>query len=173
MPDALVSLAKALLLAGGAAVLLLHAFGLPANWILLGLAALYGLLTHWHPVGAWTLVALAALAGLAEGLEFAVGVGFTAKRGATRAGVLGSCLGGFAGGLALAPVVPPLGALAGAFLGSFLGAVALEYRARRQLDQALRAGKAAFFGRVLGACVKTLCGVWMWCVLAYRILFAS
>lgn len=173
MPEALVPVVKALLLAAGAAVLLLHAFGLPANWILLALAGIYALATHGQPVGWWSLLAMAALAGLAEGLEFAVGVGYTAKKGATRAAVVGACLGGIAGGLLLAPVVPPLGALAGAFLGAFLGAVLLEYRARRQLDQALRAGKAAFFGRIFGAFVKTLCGVLMWGVLAYRMLFSG
>jgi hypothetical protein len=172
MSEFLDFLVPTLVLSSGAAVLLLHAFGLPANWILLGLAALYGLATHWQPVGLWTLVVLAALAGLAEGLEFAVGVGFTAKRGASRAGVAGSCLGGIVGGIGMAPLAPPFGALCGAFLGSFLGAVALEYRAQRHLEQALRAGRAAFLGRVLGACVKTMCGLGMWGVLAYRILFA-
>jgi uncharacterized protein YqgC (DUF456 family) len=136
-----------------------------------GLAVIYAFATQWHPVGLWTLLIMAGLAGLGEGLEFAVGVGYTAKRGATRWGVVGSCLGGILGGLALASVVPPLGALLGAFLGAFLGAVLLEYRAQKALEPALRAGRAAFLGRALGAFAKTLCGLWMWGILAYRILF--
>ncbi len=173
MPEFLVLAAKALGLALAAGVLLLHIVGLPANWILLGLAAVYGLATHWHPVGLWTMLVLAALAGHAEGLEFAVGVGYTAKRGASRWGLTGACLGGILGSLALAGVAPPFGALGCAFLGSLAGAVLLEYLARRPLDTALRAGRAAFFGRALGAFVKMLCGLWMWGVLAYRILFAA
>jgi uncharacterized protein YqgC (DUF456 family) len=173
MPEVLIVAAKALGLALAAAVLLLHTVGLPANWILLALAAAYGLATHWHPVGLWTLLALAALAGLGEGLEFAVGLGYTAKRGATRWGLAGACLGGIAGAMALAAVAPPFGAMLGAFAGSFAGAVLLEYLSQRRLDTALRAGRAAFLGRALGACVKTLCGLWMWGVLAYRILFAA
>lgn len=172
MPEFLILILKALALALAAAVLLLHVVGLPANWILLGLAAVYAFATQWDPVGPWTLLVLVGLAGLAEGLEFAVGVSYTAKRGATRWGVLGSCLGGILGALALASVVPPVGALVGAFAGSFLGAVLLEYRAQQALEPALRAGRAAFLGRALGAFVKTLCGLWMWGVLAYRILFA-
>lgn len=173
MPEFLVVATKALGLGLAAAVLLLHVVGLPANWILLGLALVYALVTQWHPVGLWTLLVLAALAGLGEGLEFAVGVGYTAKRGASRWGLAGACLGGILGALALAGVAPPFGALGGGMLGSFAGAVLLEYVAERPLDTALRAGRAAFFGRALGAFVKMLCGLWMWGVLAYRILFAA
>jgi len=171
MPEFLVLILKALALALAASVLLLHVAGLPANWILLALAGLYALATHGHPVGPWTLLILVGLAGLGEALEFAVGVTYTAKRGATRWGVLGSCLGGILGGLALASVVPPLGSLLGAFAGAFLGAIIMELRAQKALEPALRAGRAAFLGRALGAFVKTLCGLWMWGVLAYRILF--
>jgi hypothetical protein len=164
---------EVLLLAVGAGVLLLHAVGLPANWILLALGVLYALATGWSPVGWRTLAAMGALAALAEGLEFLVGVLYTARRGASRWGVAGACFGGFAGVvLGAALPVPLLGVLAGAFLGSFAGAVLLEYVSQRRLDTALRAGRAAFWGRALGAATKTACGLVMWGILVWRILAA-
>ena len=172
MTEFLVLAAQVLFLAVSAAVLLLHALGLPANWILLGLAGIHALVTGLHPVGWWTLGTLVGLAAAAEALEFFVGVGYTAKRGATRWGVSGAFIGGIAGALGCASIIPPLGSLLGAFLGSFVGAVALEYIAQQRIDIALRSGRAAFFGRVFGAVIKTMFGFAMWGVLAYRILMA-
>lgn len=172
MTEFLVISAQVLFLAIAAAVLLLHAVGLPANWILLGLALVYALVTGLAPLGWWTLLVLLALAAAAEALEFFVGVGYTAKRGATRWGVGGAFVGGIAGALGCATLVPPLGALLGAFLGAFLGAVALEYIAWQRLDIALRSGRAAFFGKVFGALIKTMFGFAMWGVMTYRILLS-
>ena len=162
----------AFLLIGGA-VLALNLVGLPANWILFGLALAYGLLTDLHPLGALALGVIAGLAVLGEVLEFLVGLGYTARRGATRYGVVGSFAGGILGALAGGPVVPPFGSLLGALAGSFAGAILAEYLGQRRADQALRAGRAAFAGRLLGGLIKTVCGLWMWCVLAYRLLWPS
>ena len=153
-----------------AGLLLLHGVGLPANWILLGLALVYALLTDMQILGWGTLIVLAVLAAIAEGLEALVGPLVVARKGGTRHGVLGAFLGGIAGALIAAPVAPPFGSMAGAFAGSFAGAALLEYRRSRDRDGALRAGKAAFLGRVIAAAVKTLVGSWMWCILAYRLL---
>lgn len=172
MSEFLTVAAQVLFLAVSAAVLLLHAIGLPANWILLGLACVHALVTGMNPLGWWTLATLLGLAAAAEALEFFVGVGYTAKRGATRWGVGGAFIGGIAGALGLASFIPPLGSLLGAFLGSFLGAVVLEYVNQQRMDVALRSGQAAFFGRVLGAVIKTMFGFAMWGVLTYRILIA-
>lgn len=170
MTEFLTIAAQVLFLAVSAAVLLLHGIGLPANWILLGLAGLHALVTGMQPLGWWTLLSLVGLATVAEVLEFFVGVGYTAKRGATRWGVGGAFLGGIGGAFACASLVPPFGSLLGAFLGSFAGAVALEFVAQQRMDVALRSGRAAFFGKVLGAVIKTMFGFAMWGVLAYRVL---
>ena len=154
------------------AVLLLNALGLPANWILLGLALLYSLLTHGQRLGWGALAILAALAVLGELLELLVGVGYVARRGATRWGAVGAFLGGILGAVVCAPAAPPLGSLAGGFGGSLVGAVLFEYVVQRRADAAWRAGRAAFLGKVLGVVAKILCGFWMWCVLAYRLLLA-
>lgn len=163
---------RLVLLVVAAAALLLNAVGLPGNWILLALATAYALLTHLERVGWVTLGIMAGLALLAEALELVVGLVYTAKRGATRRGTFGAFLGGLLGAIAMGGVVPPLGAFAGAFGGTFLGAYLFEYSVERRQAAAYRAGRAAFIGRIIAAAVKTLCGFWMWVVLAYRLLIA-
>jgi uncharacterized protein YqgC (DUF456 family) len=156
----------------GAGALLLNVLGLPGNWILLALAVAYALITGLSPVGWGTLGVMTGLALVAEGLELGVGLAYTAKRGATRRGTLGAFVGGLVGAVAAGGLAPPLGALAGAFGGTFLGAYVFEYLGERRRDAALRAGRAAFVGRIVAAAVKTMCGFWMWVVLAWRLLFA-
>jgi len=169
MVDFLIASGNVLFLILLGAVLLLHMISLPANWIFLGLSTLYALLTGFSSVGWWTLLVLAILATLGELLEFFVGVGYTAKRGATRWGVVGTFIGGIAGAVLLGSVAPPFGALLGAFGGSFAGAVVLEYLAQERVDAALRSGRAAFLGKVFGAVAKSMCGFWMWAVLAWQL----
>jgi hypothetical protein len=169
--DALLgTVGRVLFLVLEAALLLLNAVGLPGNWLLLGLALAYAALTHFARLGWVALGVMAALALAAEGLETVVGLAYTAKRGSTRFGMLGAFVGGLAGAVLAAGLVPPLGAMLGAFGGTFAGAFLFEYAAERRRDAALRAGRAAFVGRLLAAAVKTLCGFWMWCVLGFRLL---
>lgn len=153
-----------------AAVLLLHGLGLPANWILLGLAVLFAVLTDMRYIGWIGLGIMASLAVLAEVLENVVGLVYASRKGATRAGLLGAFVGGLACAILLASVVPPFGSMLGAFAGSFLGAVLFEFVREQKMDRALRAGHAAFVGKVLAAVLKTTCGFWMWSLLAYRLL---
>ncbi len=164
------ALGRILFLILEASLLLLNAVGLPGNWLLLGLALAYAAFTHFARLGWRALVAMAALALVAEGLEAATGVAYTAKHGATRWGTLGAFLGGLAGAVLAAGLVPPLGSVLGAFAGTFAGAFLLQYLGGRRRDAALRAGRAAFVGRLVASAVKTLFGFWMWCVLAYRLL---
>lgn len=153
-----------------AAVLLLHGLGLPANWILLGLAILYALLTDMRHIGWVGLGIMAGLAVIAEVLESVVGLVYASRRGATRVGVLGAFVGGLAGAILLASVAPPFGSMLGAFAGSFAGAVLFELAREKKAGKALRAGRAAFVGKVLAAVLKTTCGFLMWSILAYQLL---
>jgi uncharacterized protein YqgC (DUF456 family) len=161
---------RAAILAFGGTSLLLNALGLPGNWVLLVLTIGYAFLTHFERVGWGMLGVMAGLAGLAEILEFVVGLAWTAKRGVTRRGTLGAFLGGLLGAILMAEVLIPLGAMLGAFGGTFAGAYLLEYSGERKRDAALRAGRAAFVGRIVAASIKTLCGFWMWCLLVWRLL---
>jgi uncharacterized protein YqgC (DUF456 family) len=170
-PDELAGIAgRATVLVFGGASLFLNALGLPGNWVLLLLAAGYAWLSHFDRVGFGTLGVLAGIAVLGELLELVVGLAWTAKKGATKRGTLGAFLGGLGGALLASGWIPPIGALFGAFAGTFAGAYLLEYSAEKKKDAALRAGRAAFVGRIVASGIKTLCGFWMWSVLAWRLL---
>jgi len=155
----------------GGASLLLNALGLPGNWFLLVLAAGYAWISHFERVGWRTLAVLAGLALLAELLETVVGVAWVAKKGATRRASFGAFAGGLLGAVLSAEVVPPIGPMLGALAGTFAGAYLLELSADKKQDAALRAGRAALIGRAVAVAIKSLCGFWMWSVLAWR-LFA-
>lgn len=135
--------------------LFLAALGLPGTWLLL-LTALAGL-----PFGAttWTLAVFClGLAILAELVEFASGMLFAKRSGASRAGMFGALLGGLIGAALGSMLFPVLGTIVGGLLGTFLCAVGFELifasAARRQ---AFKAGVGAFVGTMLGRLFKTGC----------------
>ena len=170
-PEQIAGLAgRATVLVFGGASLFLNAVGLPGNWALLILAVAYAWITHFGRVGWGTLGIMAGLALLGEGLEFAAGLAWTAKKGVSRRGTFGAFLGGLAGAVLASPLMPPLGPMIGAFAGTFAGATLFEYSVEKKHAVALRAGRTAFVGRVIATGIKTLCGFWMWSVLAWRLI---
>jgi|CXWL01.1.fsa_nt_gi uncharacterized protein YqgC (DUF456 family) len=170
-PEQIAALAgRATVLVFGGASLLLNAVGLPGNWVLLVLAVAYAWITHFGRVGWGTLGIMAGLALLAELLEFVAGLAWTARKGVTRRGTFGAFLGGLAGAVLASSFAPPLGPMLGAFAGTFAGAALFEYSVEKKRAAALHAGRTAFVGRVLATGIKTLCGFWMWSVLAWRVL---
>lgn len=135
--------------------------GLGGNFIILGLALVHALITGFDPIGWPLLMWLLGIALFGELIEFLVGTFWIAKRGATKAGVVGA----FVGGLLLAAVgngvVPVIGAVVGSFLGAFCGAVAGEYWHRERMEPSLRVGGQAFLGRLLAIVVKHALGLVM------------
>lgn len=136
-----------------AASLLIY-LGLPGNFVVLGLALVYALLTGFDPIGWPLLLWLLGLALLGELLEFLVGTFWIARKGATRHGVGGAFVGGLLGALLGAPLAPPAGAVLGSFAGAFAGAVLGEYRHRRQLGPSVRIGRWAFAGKLAAMFLK-------------------
>lgn len=153
-------------------VLCLHVFGLPANWILLALVAVW----RWaHPqmdAGVWFFVLLAVLAATGEIVEF-VSQAWSVKRfgGSSRANWW-SILGAIVGAVVGAPFFFGLGALPGALIGAWLAAVTAELSLGRCREEALRSGWGALFGKVLGLSVKLGLGATM-LVLAARQLWPA
>jgi uncharacterized protein YqgC (DUF456 family) len=143
--------------------------GLPGNWMIAGVAALYAYfvtdqLDFRSDVGWITVVALFVLALVGEVIEFGAGAVGTARAGGSKRGaalsLLGSMLGGFigifAGGIFIPiPVVGSvIGVLFFASLGALGGAVLGEQWKGRDMEESLRVGQAAFWSRLAGTLGK-------------------
>ena len=91
-------------------VLLLNIFGLPANWLLLGLVALWKLI---HPaaqsmdVWFWVLMVGIALAG--EALEMGLQIVKARRYGSSSSGTFAGMIGAIAGAILLARPIPIAG----------------------------------------------------------------
>jgi uncharacterized protein len=103
-------------------------------------------------VGLYTLLALAAMAGLSYLVEFMASVFGAKKFGGSRRAMAGAAIGG-AIGLFLG--------LPGIILGPFLGAVLGELSLQRSLDQASRAGFGTVVGMAIGVAGKLAIGIAM------------
>ncbi len=149
----------------------LNLIGLPGNWLVLALASVYAFLMPADQrvdIGLATLVGLLVLASVGELIEFVAGALGAAKAGGSKRGailgLIGSLIGGFVGIFAPIPI-PVVGSVVGALvfasLGALLGAVVGERWKGQNLDESLRIGHAAFWGRLLG----TLGKVWVGCLM--------
>lgn len=156
-------LAVALVLCWG-----ITALGMPGNWLMVALAALYAWLAPKQPPTSisWTMVIiLLVLAALGEILEFAAGALGTARAGGSRRGAAmalgGSLIGGLFG-LVVGTPVPLIGSLVGAVLfagvGALVGALVGEIWTGRDLVVSWRVAKRAFWGRLFGTLGKVIVG---------------
>ncbi len=143
---------------------LVQLVGLPGNWGIVVVAALYAWLVadgsraavSWQAVG--LLIGLALVGELAEFLAGALGA---AKAGGSRRGValaiVGSLVGGVVG-LFVGIPIPVIGSLVSAIIlggvGAMIGAILGESWKGRDFDTSFEIGKAAFVGRLLGTAAK-------------------
>ena len=149
----------------------LNVVGLPGNWFVFAAATLYAFLlpsASRHDISWGSVLALLGLAVLGEVVEFVAGAWGTTKAGGSRRAAVLALAGSLAGGLfglAVGVPLPLIGSVVGALLfgglGALAGAVAGERWKGRTLDQSLRVGEAAFWGRLLGTLGKTLAGALM------------
>lgn len=103
-------------------------------------------------VGLWTLLALAAMAGLTYLVEFLASVLGAKKFGGSRRAMAGAAIGGIIGLFLGFP---------GIILGPFIGAVIGELSLQRSLDQASRAGFGTVVGMAIGVAGKLAIGIAM------------
>ncbi|MBQ3058881.1 MAG: DUF456 domain-containing protein [Desulfovibrio sp.] len=138
-------------------VLLLNIFGLPANWIVVALVAVWKAL---HPaaesMGLTFWVMLIGLALLGEALEMALQIVKAKRYGSSSAGTFAGMVGAIVGAILLAPLFFGLGALLGALGGAWLGCLLMELLKGRPMREALDAAMGAMLGRFLGTVCK--CG---------------
>ena len=103
-------------------------------------------------VGVWTLLALAALAGLTYLVELAASVLGVKRYGGSRRAMIGAAVGG---------VVGLFFGIPGILLGPLAGAVIGELSLQRTLDQAGRTGFGTVVGLAIGLAGKLAIGIAM------------
>ena len=164
--QSIVILAAILLVVAAFACWALNVIGLPGNWLVVALAAIY---SYFMPderrldISVLTVVGLLALAALGEAIEFLAGALGASKAGASKRGtalaLVGSLVGGIVGIFVPIPVVGQVvGPIVCASLGALVGAVLGEQWKGRDLDISLNIGHAAFWGRLIGTLGKILVG---------------
>jgi len=139
----------------------LHLFSLPANWVVLGILALWRFLYPEQAAGmdSTFFIIAGGLALLGELLEFGVQMLGAKRYGSTGKGNVGGIVGAIAGAIMGAPFFFGLGALGGALLGAYGGCLIVEIAQGRPFDVAVQSAKGAFFGKFLGMGVKFGIGV--------------
>ena len=145
--------------------------GMPGNWLMVAAVIGYVLLVPEESplsIGWAVAVTLGALAALGELLEFLAGALGVAKAGGSRRGAILALLGSLTGGIVglfVGLPIPVVGSVISAVLfaaaGAFLGAVLGEQWKGRGLNDSLKTGHAAFWGRLLGTVAKTAVGAVM------------
>lgn len=140
--------------------------GLPGLWVMLGSALVYDWLVPSPGITVATLAVVAALALVAEGVEWVLATRYTAKYGGSPRAGWGAIAGGIVGAMVGLPV-PVIGSVIGAFAGAFVGALALELTiAGATHGSAARVAWGAVLGRVAAAVAKAGVG----CAMAALIL---
>lgn len=151
-------------------VLLLNIFGLPANWLMMGLVALWKLL---HPgavsMDVWFWVMMVGIALVGEALEMGMQILKAKRYGSSSSGTFAGMIGAIAGAILLAPLFFGLGALIGALAGAWTGCFVMESLKGRPLREALDAAFGAMMGRFLGTVCKCGAGGAMLALAAGRI----
>lgn len=151
------------------ASLLLHLFGLPANWLILVFAVLW---TFFVPENALTirfLIIMGVLAVCGEVMETLMVHIWGKKYGGSNLGTIVGMIGALIGAILGAPILFGLGALPGALAGAFLGSLAVELLRGKANANALRAAWGTMLGRLGGTLIKTAIGCTMIVLAAPRI----
>ncbi|MDZ7761012.1 MAG: DUF456 domain-containing protein [Desulfovermiculus sp.] len=136
-------------------------FSLPGNWVNIVLLALWKWMQPEMPAGWWFFIALGALAGVAEIIEFVSQMYGARKYGGSNRGSWGALIGALAGAVLGAPFFLGLGSILGALAGAFIGSLIVELAYGRSWAEAIRASKGAMLGKVVGFVAKAALGMVM------------
>lgn len=150
---------------------LMTMFRLPGTWLILAVAAAYGLLNGWSRITGTGLLVLLIIAVVAEVLETLMSVLAVKRVGASRKAAIGGLIGGFAGMLLFSIPVPLVGTVIGALLGCFAGAMIGEMLFRQDLNMATKAGLVSAAGFAFGAMLKTAAAIAMSGIILWSALF--
>ncbi len=132
----------------------LHIFSLPANWVLLALIAAWKAMHPEMPLTWLGFGGLAALAAVAEVLEFVIQLKGSKKYGASGKGNFGGIIGAIIGAILGAGFLLGVGALPGALLGAFGGCLITERLQGRDWEGSRTAAWGAMYGKFFGLVTK-------------------
>jgi hypothetical protein len=132
--------------------------GLPGTWVMIGAALIYMLTVPQGGVGTVTLGGTAALALVAELVDFAFASRFTHRYGGSRRAAWGAVVGGFVG-VAVGFPVPIVGPVIGGLIGTFAGALVAEFEQSGRHTHAARVAYGALIARVFASVTKVAIGV--------------
>ena len=149
---------------------ILTMFGLPGNWLMAAVTAVYAYLTPANSpaaVGWRTVVTVLVLAVLGEILELAAGALGVAKSGGGRRSAVMALAGSVVGsvmGVVIGVPIPVVGSVIAAVffagIGAMVGAILGELSVGRTPGAGWRMGKAAFWGRLAGTALPPF-GLWL------------
>jgi len=157
--------------------------GLPGNWIMIGLVAIYAYLVDdatRTDVGWIVVLILVVLALLGELVEFGAGAVGAKTAGGSKRGAVLSLIGSLIGGVIGVPLgalipIPVAGVVFGilffASFGALVGAVLGEQWKGRDLEESMRIGNVAFWSRLAGTLGKVWVGAIMIGVLSAALIF--
>lgn len=150
--------------------MLLHLFGLPANWVALVCAILWFFLVPGNGL-TWGVVGLLiTLAVSGEILEMLLGLFWGRKYGASGKAGLAGMIGAFAGAIAGASFLFGIGAFPGAMAGAFAASLLAELVGGAPVRHAVVAAWGTMLGRFGGTVMKAAIGCAMIAIAAPRIL---
>jgi uncharacterized protein YqgC (DUF456 family) len=134
--------AGALIALGLACAIIPTAPGIPM--IFIGIWLIAGI-DHYHHVGFWWLIVIAAVGAVALGIDLLAGVLGVKRVGASKQAVLGALVG---------TLVGLFFGLPGLLLGPFLGAVVGELTAGSSVQRSTNVGIGAWLGLLVGTIIK-------------------
>lgn len=150
-------------------VVMLNIFGLPANWLVIGLVFLWKAVFSGDALDIWFWILAIGLAFVGELLEFGVQLIKARKYGSSSKGAFAGMVGAMVGAIMLAPLFWGLGALVGAVLGAWIGCFTVEVIKRRPVEEAAKAAFGTSMGRLLGTVSKLGVGAAIVAITAKRI----
>jgi hypothetical protein len=147
----------------------LSVIGLPGTILIVFDVVTYALATGFSQIGFKVILILAAMALVAELLDFGLGMAGVVRFGASPRDVWAALIGSLAGAILLTPYFLAPGTLVGILLGGGVAVFATEMLHRWKLKPAFRAGIGAMLSRMAGIAVKGLLSVSMVAVALYHI----
>ncbi|MEN6334312.1 MAG: DUF456 domain-containing protein [Phycisphaerales bacterium] len=149
--------------------LILVVFGLPGNWLMALMTALFAW-WRWDEglFSGWTLIAVAVLALIGEAIEFLAGMVGARKAGASwQASIVGlfGALVGAVMGTVVFPV-PIVGTILGTCLGAGICVWAVETSRGEHPQRSMQRAVGAGVGKFLGIVGKLAVGVVIWLIIA-------